>query len=106
MAKWPSGKAEACKAFTPGSNPGFASRIFKTPSGVFFIAVSGSFSRPAPEHNNGPPFSPIVPAALCNHVYLLKSHIFGVLLPEAAHHGKAAACRLSASQHTVWYLSN
>ena len=21
-AKWPSGKAEACKAFTPGSNPG------------------------------------------------------------------------------------
>ena len=23
-AKWPSGKAEACKAFTPGSNPGFA----------------------------------------------------------------------------------
>ena len=24
-AKWPSGKAEACKAFTPGSNPGFAS---------------------------------------------------------------------------------
>ena len=26
-AKWPSGKAEACKAFTPGSNPGFASRI-------------------------------------------------------------------------------
>ncbi len=26
MAKWPSGKAEACKAFTPGSNPGFASR--------------------------------------------------------------------------------
>ena len=25
-AKWPSGKAEACKAFTPGSNPGFASR--------------------------------------------------------------------------------
>ena len=26
LAKWPSGKAEACKAFTPGSNPGFASR--------------------------------------------------------------------------------
>ena len=25
-ATWPSGKAEACKAFTPGSNPGFASR--------------------------------------------------------------------------------
>ena len=28
-AKWPSGKAEACKAFTPGSNPGFASSEFK-----------------------------------------------------------------------------
>ncbi len=25
MARWPSGKAEACKAFTPGSNPGLAS---------------------------------------------------------------------------------
>ncbi len=25
-ATWPSGKAEACKAFTPGSNPGVASR--------------------------------------------------------------------------------
>ena len=25
MATWPSGKAEACKAFTPGSNPGVAS---------------------------------------------------------------------------------
>ena len=31
-AKWPSGKAEACKAFTPGSNPGFASRSPKGPS--------------------------------------------------------------------------
>ena len=28
-AKWPSGKAEACKAFTPGSNPGFASSKLK-----------------------------------------------------------------------------
>ena len=27
-AKWPSGKAEACKAFTPGSNPGVASNFF------------------------------------------------------------------------------
>ena len=38
-AKWPSGKAEACKAFTPGSNPGFASRSPKGPSekeGPFF----------------------------------------------------------------------
>ena len=25
MATWPSGKAEACKAFSPGSNPGVAS---------------------------------------------------------------------------------
>ena len=31
-AKWPSGKAEACKAFTPGSNPGFASRSPRGPS--------------------------------------------------------------------------
>ena len=30
-AKWPSGKAEACKAFTPGSNPGFASRSPRGP---------------------------------------------------------------------------
>ena len=29
MATWPSGKAEACKAFTPGSNPGVASKFFK-----------------------------------------------------------------------------
>ena len=29
-AKWPSGKAEACKAFTPGSNPGFASIALQT----------------------------------------------------------------------------
>ena len=27
MATWPSGKAEACKAFTPGSNPGVASKL-------------------------------------------------------------------------------
>ncbi len=26
VATWPSGKAEACKAFTPGSNPGVASK--------------------------------------------------------------------------------
>ena len=26
-AMWPSGKAEACKAFIPGSNPGIASKI-------------------------------------------------------------------------------
>ncbi len=28
VATWPSGKAEACKAFTPGSNPGVASNIW------------------------------------------------------------------------------
>ena len=27
VATWPSGKAEACKAFTPGSNPGVASNL-------------------------------------------------------------------------------
>ena len=38
-AKWPSGKAEACKAFTPGSNPGFASRPSQGPSaGPFFVS--------------------------------------------------------------------
>ena len=30
MAAWPSGKAEACKAFTPGSNPGAASIAIST----------------------------------------------------------------------------
>ena len=28
-ATWPSGKAEACKAFTPGSNPGVAFFLLK-----------------------------------------------------------------------------
>ena len=32
MATWPSGKAEACKAFTPGSNPGVAS--IRSPCGA------------------------------------------------------------------------
>ena len=37
-AKWPSGKAEACKAFTPGSNPGFASRQHPgAPAPVVFL---------------------------------------------------------------------
>ena len=43
-AKWPSGKAEACKAFTPGSNPGFASRSSKGPSfpeGPFSLRGTG-----------------------------------------------------------------
>ena len=42
-AKWPSGKAEACKAFTPGSNPGFASRSPKGP-----LRKEGPFSFAAP----------------------------------------------------------
>ncbi len=34
-AAWPSGKAEACKAFTPGSNPGFASSTtYRAPRGA------------------------------------------------------------------------
>ena len=44
-AKWPSGKAEACKAFTPGSNPGFASRSPKGPS-----FPEGPFSLAGPWH--------------------------------------------------------
>ena len=32
MARWPSGKAEACKAFIPGSNPGLASSKLTTPA--------------------------------------------------------------------------
>ena len=31
VATWPSGKAEACKAFTPGSNPGVASNLIVFP---------------------------------------------------------------------------
>ena len=41
-AQWPSGKAEACKAFTPGSNPGVASiRIQKGLHTVqsFFVSL-------------------------------------------------------------------
>ena len=52
MAKWPSGKAEACKAFTPGSNPGFASidRKGRPERGALFV------SRPAGPHaSNRPP---------------------------------------------------
>ena len=39
-AKWPSGKAEACKAFIPGSNPGFASSV----CGARRHMVSGLFA--------------------------------------------------------------
>ena len=42
MARWPSGKAEACKAFIPGSNPGLASSELTTPAsaGVSFFATN------------------------------------------------------------------
>ena len=36
-AKWPSGKAEACKAFTPGSNPGFRLQATSGRSGARFV---------------------------------------------------------------------
>ena len=41
MARWPSGKAEACKAFIPGSNPGLASNELKGhPTGCPFASVA------------------------------------------------------------------
>ena len=47
-ATWPSGKAEACKAFTPGSNPGVASIEFSKPMNVafigFFVHIRGEHS--------------------------------------------------------------
>lgn len=67
MATWPSGKAEACKAFTPGSNPGVASigtqqlRGTVSASGLFCFwgrepkrepNVRKTSAKPA---NNGPP---------------------------------------------------
>ena len=47
-AKWPSGKAEACKAFTPGSNPGAASIALRKghPAGCPFC-YSSAFTAPA-----------------------------------------------------------
>ena len=45
-AKWPSGKAEACKAFTPGSNPGFASRLLQDASGRLFFRKDLESSSP------------------------------------------------------------
>ena len=35
LARWPSGKAEACKAFIPGSNPGLASSKCSTPASAW-----------------------------------------------------------------------
>ena len=53
MATWPSGKAEACKAFTPGSNPGVASSRNLKPRSIapglfiyaFFIDQEASVKR-------------------------------------------------------------
>ena len=47
-AAWPSGKAEACKAFTPGSNPGAASITLRKgrPAGCPFC-YSSAFTAPA-----------------------------------------------------------
>ena len=40
-ARWPSGKAEACKAFIPGSNPGLASnantQVERLNGALFFV---------------------------------------------------------------------
>lgn len=43
MATWPSGKAEACKAFTPGSNPGVASMRLddRSPARPVVVVVAG-----------------------------------------------------------------
>ena len=42
-AKWPSGKAEACKAFTPGSNPGVASNTYS--KGIAHRAIPFCFAQ-------------------------------------------------------------
>ena len=62
-AKWPSGKAEACKAFTPGSNPGFASRQHPgAPAPVlFYICGHGSVGRAPPCQGGGRGFEPRCP---------------------------------------------
>ena len=62
-AKWPSGKAEACKAFTPGSNPGFASRQHPgAPVPVlFYICGHGSVGRAQPCQGWGRGFEPRCP---------------------------------------------
>ena len=51
-AAWPSGKAEACKAFTPGSNPGAASITLRKgrPAGCPFC-YSSAFHRPGVFHH-------------------------------------------------------
>ena len=65
-AKWPSGKAEACKAFTPGSNPGFASRQHPgAPAPVlFYICGHGSVGRAQPCQGWGRGFEPRCPLHL------------------------------------------
>jgi hypothetical protein len=58
-ATWPSGKAEACKAFIPGSNPGVASIQSKTtrrdsPPGrfVFLWLLAGSNAQHTPGYQS------------------------------------------------------
>lgn len=40
MATWPSGKAEACKAFTPSSNLGVASSFTGFRCVIYFVLLS------------------------------------------------------------------
>ena len=63
MATWPSGKAEACKAFTPGSNPGVAS--IRSPCGADGLRIEkrypcgrGSAGRARPCQGRGRGFEP------------------------------------------------
>ena len=46
MATWPSGKAEACKAFIPGSNPGVASKSTTCGNVGHRVASAALFSSP------------------------------------------------------------
>ena len=50
-AKWPSGKAEACKAFTPGSNPGFASRNYPGAPAPVLVLLTYADMAQLVEHN-------------------------------------------------------
>ena len=56
MATWPSGKAEACKAFITGSIPVVASKYPQRPFGRFFIAIKDGpgIARPVSDFFGGP----------------------------------------------------
>ncbi len=61
-AKWPSGKAEACKAFTPGSNPLASRQHPGAPAPVlFYICGHGSVGRAQPCQGWGRGFEPRCP---------------------------------------------